>query len=1173
MTKKALCLSGGATRGGFQMGAIIFLYESYGFRPDIISGTSIGAVNGIKLACGPPPAVNDTEAILTEVMHGNIDPQLMHMRELEQIWLDVNGRKDFFAITPAFQGTMVEDALADNSSSSPLPSSDLILAANIGMYLPFFHLISGIASSVELSKIQSLLKTVMQEDSVADLSPVKTKLTKPGRINVGKAADTPPYTNNLFFGTPLYMAMVSLETGKLRYMTNKAEFYERDGVTPVATALSTMDIDAALDENLAPLPKQRSDNIKFVVSKYQAAVNAIASYIPELNNDGTSVPRKAELAALTERARQRGIYWSRAAYEQIKGITIKTIVLDPMTNLPDPIIGAIASASLPVLLAPQVIGVERYIDGGLREIIPIDIVLNKGVTEIVGILCSTQEPVEADSMQKAGLIACGMKALTEIAIDEITVGDLVGASASGIKTTIIAPEIDVYSGFDLEPSLVEIGMHYGWMRAEDEMQPIAPGADRRVFRQSSQLITRLRMRCLDLERDIPGGSIKQKIEDRVKSDYFQLRVIRWAIMYLAAKRQALGLPPHPNRINWTTDWEREFRDRPSIWSAIDVTISGEQLDFHTTFWPASSPFTFNPDIGTLEDAGSDRIYWMVRGAIFEDKSGTPPADPSLNVVVPNGLHQFLPRIPQGSHIMAEKQAPGTIFLVIGGKKYASPTPQWISAAGLTGATTAIVPQGGLAQIPDGGIPYFLGSLTVVNDQDVALPEVTVERLEQSNTTVDIRVHNRSTTTLTNVSIVPTGFAAAQGITVEYAPTSIGPNTIDLFILRLRPTAAGDFSGSLQINSSDPLMPQIVVGMKFKVLPLGSMDDLHAAPSPLTINGSVNSTTTYATLTLTNQGTVTPSSISATFDPPGMPPLFQTGINLSAASFSPGKPVSLPIFFYPTAAGTFNADLVLKTSGKTSQNNPYERTVRVPLVGVAGASTIRLLARTPTPDDFDPIVRRPFPPRRDIPRTAITVNLGTIQPPVNNVTSVFILNTGTLQLEIPTMLGYYASPTSSQAFPIKIDPGKWLEVKLDFGIYRAPGIGAFSEILRILNNDPITPEAQVTLTGSVGGAKGDIRPEFIDFGTVGLNTAVQRTTVFENKGTVDLHINKIAWRNNPTDFRLVAPPTLPYTLPAGQNLTLTVEFGPVANSGGFFGDYLAMGTTEGIVGNLGVQAKT
>ena len=41
MAKKALCLSGGATRG-----AIKCLYEQYGFRPDIIAGTSVGAITG-----------------------------------------------------------------------------------------------------------------------------------------------------------------------------------------------------------------------------------------------------------------------------------------------------------------------------------------------------------------------------------------------------------------------------------------------------------------------------------------------------------------------------------------------------------------------------------------------------------------------------------------------------------------------------------------------------------------------------------------------------------------------------------------------------------------------------------------------------------------------------------------------------------------------------------------------------------------------------------------------------------------------------------------------------------------------------------------------------------------------------------------------------------------------
>jgi len=126
---------------------------------------------------------------------------------------------------------------------------------------------------------------------------------------------------------------------------------------------------------------------------------------------------------------------------------------------------------------------------------------------------------------------------------------------------------------------------------------------------------------------------------------------------------------------------------------------------------------------------------------------------------------------------------------------------------------------------------------------------------------------------------------------------------------------------------------------------------------------------------------------------------------------------------------------------------------------------------------------------------------------------------------------------------------------------------FSETLRILCNDPVTPEAHVIINGAVGGAKASIVPEFIDFSTVGLNTAMQRTTDFQNKGT-DLHITKIAWRAA-TNFRLVQQPTPPYLVPVGGSLN--VEFGPVTTQG-FYGDNLVRGTTEGIAANLGVQAK-
>ena len=88
----------------------------------------------------------------------------------------------------------------------------------------------------------------------------------------------------------------------------------------------------------------------------------------------------------------------------------------------------------------------------------------------------------------------------------------------------------------------------------------------------------------------------------------------------------------------------------------------------------------------------------------------------------------------------------------------------IAAAGMTNAPVALVPPGGLAQIPDGGTPFFLGNLTVVDVHDRTLSEVAVEAVEQSTVVVDVAIHNRSkTTTLTVIAIAPVGFAQAQGI--------------------------------------------------------------------------------------------------------------------------------------------------------------------------------------------------------------------------------------------------------------------------------------------------------------------------------------------------------------------------------------------------------------------------
>jgi NTE family protein len=71
MSKIAFVLSGGGAKGSFQIGAITRLYE-LGIKPDIIYGTSVGALNSVGLAF---TGIDSTT----------------------KIWMDIKGRSDILA--------------------------------------------------------------------------------------------------------------------------------------------------------------------------------------------------------------------------------------------------------------------------------------------------------------------------------------------------------------------------------------------------------------------------------------------------------------------------------------------------------------------------------------------------------------------------------------------------------------------------------------------------------------------------------------------------------------------------------------------------------------------------------------------------------------------------------------------------------------------------------------------------------------------------------------------------------------------------------------------------------------------------------------------------------------------------------------------------------------------
>ena len=135
MAKKALCLSGGAARGSFQMGAIKCLYETYGFRPDIITGTSVGAVNGIdsrRAAAGGQRRWADSPGRLGG--HGG-----RAARPHPRTRTDLAGRqraRRLLPRTPPFRGTLIDDTLSENGSGAAPSFGQQVDYLKIALNLP-----------------------------------------------------------------------------------------------------------------------------------------------------------------------------------------------------------------------------------------------------------------------------------------------------------------------------------------------------------------------------------------------------------------------------------------------------------------------------------------------------------------------------------------------------------------------------------------------------------------------------------------------------------------------------------------------------------------------------------------------------------------------------------------------------------------------------------------------------------------------------------------------------------------------------------------------------------------------------------------------------------------------------------------------------------------------------
>lgn len=170
---------------------------------------------------------------------------------------------------------------------------------------------------------------------------------------------------------------------------------------------------------------------------------------------------------------------------------------DRPTDLPDvPLTaGVLASASIPLAFPPVLLGDEHYVDGGAREILPIEILVHHlEVERVIAISASSVGVEPMTSFAERNLIDILRRVSAEIGPDETLRKELNPPGGWAETVRVIVPEFDVHDSMTIDPALIAISIDHGWLRAADLLLDLSAEAQH-LTRELTE--TRIELRRLE----------------------------------------------------------------------------------------------------------------------------------------------------------------------------------------------------------------------------------------------------------------------------------------------------------------------------------------------------------------------------------------------------------------------------------------------------------------------------------------------------------------------------------------------------------------------------------------------------------------------------------------------------------------------------------------------------
>jgi predicted patatin/cPLA2 family phospholipase len=668
--KIALALSGGGARGDFQVGALRYMYD-HGLYPQIVCGTSVGAINGVKLVEGgdyisegtacfvfalqtpgtaafyrllhpingdhfytTSPAerdnaivthgyqaegiacyVYDTQAAGTTAFYRLVNPTNgdhfyttstierdnaiynAALVGLEAIWLSMQSNDDMFLEENWFAtlGSGLKAIVAEASGKSGnKPAREFTINPLELLFRLSDPAIQCVQVCSDLSDLKNKFEQSPPPKALYNLQPIIDKLAEPSKLDLNKVRRS---------GIKLRLAIVSLESGTLRYVTESGlllnipgndHFYttsvvERDnavgtlgyqsegiacyvygtratGTTELYRLLNQTNGDhfyttstTERDTAIAGFGYQSEGTAGYVYDTPAIGTTAFYRLLHPTNGDHfyTTSTAERDNAVATHGYQAEGIACHVHDTQATGTIAFYRLLKMSASQSVDVVSAVLASASIPGIFPPVKILAENYVDGGVREIIPIESAIDLGAERIFGIVASPAIS-PAGPFDNVNLLDIVARSVEGIMTEETLRNEINPPRGWGVPVTVIQPTIDVHDIMTIDPGLIRISIAYGYMRAAD----IVEGSRQQAARSSrlSEMITELRREIWDLEYEADGqrkpGHVRGTLVPARSPE--ALRAVRRKkrdLKMLIDERRRLGGPMPSDAALWWLAWE------------------------------------------------------------------------------------------------------------------------------------------------------------------------------------------------------------------------------------------------------------------------------------------------------------------------------------------------------------------------------------------------------------------------------------------------------------------------------------------------------------------------------------------------------------------------------------------------------------------------------------------